>query len=136
MGFISQTHYIPEDDLTIAVLSNSNFGGGAIDVADQVMRKMLRIPGPVDLPVPAGVAQRYVGRYCMDNDVVEIVLKNDHLFIDLGGGETRRLRYQGEAEFTQDGRLSRLGFRERDTHVEGFVIARYGARLAKATREN
>lgn len=135
VGSTGQTHYIPEEDLAVVVMSNSN-GGGAIEMADQVMRKILGIPGPADLPLPADMAQRYAGRYCIGDDIVEIAWENDHLVARYGDGETRRLRYQGEMVFAQDGRLARLHFREHGGRVEGFVVARYGSFLARATREN
>jgi CubicO group peptidase (beta-lactamase class C family) len=137
VGFISQALYVPEDDLAIAALSNSNFGGGSVEVADQVMRKILHIPGPADLALPAGAADRYAGRYCMDGQVVDVVSTDGHLLLrDGGGGEGRRLRYQGDGVFAQDGRLARLHFREEGGRIRGFVLARYGSALATATREN
>ena len=45
--------------------------------------------------------------------------------------EARRLRYQGNGEFAQDGRLSRVLFRENNGVVTGFVVTRYGAVLGR-----
>lgn len=136
VGFIAQAIYIPEDELVIVVLTNTSFGGGAVEMADQVMRKLLGIPGPEDLPLPAETAKRYAGRYRMGTDLVEIVREGDHLVVRYSRDDFHRLRYQGNGVFAQDGRLARLQLRERDGRVEGFVIARYGAVLSKAVREN
>lgn len=135
VGFISQALYVPDDDLTIAVMSNSNFDGGAVEMADRVMRRILRVGGPLDLPLPAGTAGRYAGRYCLEDEIVEIALDGGSLLVRDGSG-SRRLLYQGNGAFAQEGRLARLHFREEGGQVEGFVIARYGSLLAKATREN
>ena len=134
VGFISQALYVPDEDLTIAVMSNSNFGGGALEMADRILRKILGVADPVDLPLPAG-AERYAGRYCMDEEVVEIAAAEGHLLIRDGRG-SRRLRYQGNRVFAQEGRLARLQFREERGRVVGFVLARYGSLLSKAVREN
>jgi len=135
VGFISQALYVPDDDLTIAVMSNSNFDGGAVEIADRVMRRILHIGGPLDLPLSSGEAQRYAGRYCLDGEIVEITVAEGGLIIRDGAG-SRRLRYQGNGIFAQDGRLARLHFRENNGRVEGFAIARYGTLLDKAVREN
>lgn len=136
VGFIAQAIYVPEDELVIVVLTNTSFGGGAIEMADQLMREFLEIPGPVDLPLPAETAKRYAGRYRMGPDLVEIVREGDHLVVRYSKDDVHRLRYQGNGVFAQDGRLARLQMRERDGRVEGFVIARYDAVLSKAVREN
>jgi CubicO group peptidase (beta-lactamase class C family) len=135
VGFISQVLYVSEEDLTIAVMTNSNFDGGAIEMADRLMRTRLHIPGAVDLPLPPEIAARDAGRYCLENEVVEIAPEEGHLVAHFSGGESRRLRYQGGDEFAQDGRLSRIVFRDRGGRVEGFSVARYGSQLGRATRE-
>ncbi len=136
VGFIAQVHDVPEDDLVIAVLTNAAFGGGAIEMADRILRKLLDVPGPADLPLPENEATLYVGHYRMDGDVVEIGREGDHLVVRYGKDDAHRLRYQGKGVFAQDGRLSRLHFLVHDHRVEGFIVARYGSRLGKAAREN
>jgi CubicO group peptidase (beta-lactamase class C family) len=135
VGFISQALYVPDEDLTIAVMSNSNFDGGAVEMADRVLRRILRVGEPLDLPLPPGAAGRYAGWYCLEDEIVEIALAGGNLLVRDGSG-SRRLLYQGNGAFAQEGRLARLHFREERGQVEGFVIARYGSLLAKATREN
>jgi hypothetical protein len=68
----------------------------------------------------------------MDGETVRILEQEDHLAIAYGDSQARRLRYQGNGVFAQDGRLSRVHFRENNGVVTGFVLARYGATLAKA----
>ena len=68
----------------------------------------------------------------MDGEKVRILEHGDHLAIAYGDSEARRLRYQGNGVFAQDGRLSRLHFRETNGVVTGFVLAWYGTMLAKA----
>jgi D-alanyl-D-alanine carboxypeptidase len=132
VGFMSQSIFIREEDLTVVVLSNTITGGSALEVADRLMRKIIGISGPADLPLDHESAGRYVGSYLMDGETVRILEQGDHLAIAYGDSEPRRLRYQGNGVFAQDGRLSRLHFRETNGVVTGFVLARYGAMLAKA----
>src|SRR5215470_462854 len=134
VGFRCQTLYIPDEDVTIAIMSNSNFDGGAVEMADRLMRRILHIGGPLDLPLPPEAVGRYAGRYCMDDERVEIAVSEGGLIIRDDSG-SRRLRHQGSGVFAQDGRLARLHFREKDGRVEGFTLARYGTFLAKAARE-
>jgi CubicO group peptidase (beta-lactamase class C family) len=136
VGFISQALYVPEEDLTVAVLTNSNFDGGAIEVADRILRAILELAGPLDLPVPETDAKRYAGRYCMSGEVVEILARGSTLSVRYPGDEPVRLRSQGGGVFAQDGRLSRLQFREISGRVAGFFVGRYGAILGRATRED
>ncbi len=136
VGFISQALYVPEEDLTIAVLTNANFDGGAVEVADRILRAMLGVGGPLDLPLPKAEARRYAGRYCMDGEVVEILSGGGGLFVRYPGEEPIRLRSQGGHVFAQDHRLSRLQFRENEGHITGFILARYGAILDRAVRED
>jgi CubicO group peptidase (beta-lactamase class C family) len=132
VGFMSQAIFVREEDLTIVVLSNTITGGGPLEVADRLLRKILGIPSPADLPLSHEAASRYVGSYLMDGEKVRILEQDDHLAIAYGDSGPRRLRYQGNGEFAQDGRLSRVLFRETNGVVTGFVVARYGAVLAKA----
>lgn len=132
VGFMSQAIFLREEDLTIVVMSNTITGGGALEVADRLLRKILGAPGPADLPLSHEAANHYVGSYLMDGENVRILEQDDHLAIAYGDSEPRRLRYQGNREFAQDGRVSRVLFRETSGVVTGFVVARYGAVLAKA----
>jgi CubicO group peptidase (beta-lactamase class C family) len=134
VGFITQAIYVPQDDLVVVALTNAAGGGGAVEMADQVLRRMLDIPGPVDLPLPAATAARYAGRYRMDSDIVDILREGDHLVVRYSPSDAHRLRYQGNGIFAQDGRVSRLHFRERNGLVKEFVVARYGSLLDRATR--
>jgi D-alanyl-D-alanine carboxypeptidase len=134
VGFMSQAIFIREEDLTIVALSNTITGGAALEVADRLMRKILGAPGPADMPLTHEAANRYVGSYLMDGEKIRILEQDDHLAIAYGDTEARRLRYQGDGVFAQDGRLSRLHFRETNGVVTGFVLARYGSLLAKALR--
>lgn len=134
VGFTSQTLFIPERDLTVSVLSNSSAGGASLEVADEIMRKILRIPEPANLPLPAAAAGRYVGVYEMDGDAVHVELEGGHIIIRYGDAEARRLRYQGGGVFAQDGRLARVQFVEVDGSVKGFKLTRYGSELGRAAR--
>ena len=134
VGFMSQAIFVREEDLTIVALSNTITGGAALEVADRLMRKILSMAGPADLPLSQDAANRYVGSYTMDEEKVRILEQDHHLAIVYGDAEPRRLRYQGNGVFAQDGRLSRLHFRESNGFVTGFVLARYGSLLAKASR--
>ncbi|MGH9444084.1 MAG: serine hydrolase domain-containing protein [Thermoanaerobaculia bacterium] len=136
VGFIGQALYVREGDLVVVVLTNSSVGGGAIEMADRIMRQILAIPGPADLPLPAGLASRFAGHYRMGSDAVDVDQEGGHLVIRYGKDDVHRLRYQGESIFAQDGRLSRVHFREVDGRVVAFEIARYGSFLARAKRED
>lgn len=135
VGFISQALYVPEEDLTIAVLGNSNFDGGAVEVTDRILRRVLRLRGPADLAIPEGEARRYAGRYCMDNEIVDILFEDGRLSVRYSGSPPIRLRPQGGDDFAQEGRVSHLEFREDDGRITGFIVARYGAILDRATRD-
>ena len=132
VGFMSQAIFVREEDLTIVVLSNTITGGAALAVADRLLRTILGIPDPADLPLSQDAANRYVGSYTMDGETVRILEQDYHLAIAYAEAEPRRLRYQGNGEFAQDGRVSRVLFRETNGAVTGFVVARYGSVLAKA----
>src|SRR5438445_5429985 len=131
---MSLASFFREDVLTIVSLSNTISGGAALEVADRLMRSILGIAGPADLPLSQDAANRYVGSYTMDGEKVRILEQDHHLAIAYGDAAPRLLRYQGNAVFAQDGRVSRLHFRETNGSVSGFVVARYGSVLAKASR--
>ena len=63
------------------------------------------------------------------------ILSEGRLFVRYGGGEPVRLRSQGGGVFAQDKRLSRLHFRAEGDRITGFVVARYGSLLDRATRD-
>ena len=134
VGFMSQAIFVREEDLTIVALSNTITGNAALEIADRLMRKILGIAGPADLPLSQDAADRYIGSYSMDGETVRILEQDHHLAIVYSDAEPRRLRYQGSGVFAQDGRVSRIHFRETNGTVSGFVVARYGSVLAKATR--
>jgi CubicO group peptidase (beta-lactamase class C family) len=97
-GFRNVLLFFPEDDLTVAVLTNTDVGG-ALGVAARVARAVLRLsaePRP-ERPLPAGAGLTYSGTY--DSDEGRVTL------------------------FERDGALQ---FREKDEDVTGIPLAYLG----------
>ncbi len=99
-GFASWLGRYPDDELTIAVLTNSG-GGPAVRIGELVARVMLGIPLPTirDLPVPPASRKAVVGRYQMDGTALVVTDGAEGLEISIGGQAPTRLLSQGNGEF-------------------------------------
>lgn len=90
----------PEDDLTVAVLVNSEaVGAGSVEVA--LGRAALGIPTPAvsDRPVRASLAERLTGRYVIGGELpAGVRFRSGNLFVQAEGQRQFRLLYQGTEE--------------------------------------
>ncbi len=95
-GFVSQLVRYPDDDVTIAVLVNSE-GGVADAVAENAARAALGIPilPPKDLAVPSAERQRLLGSYSSGGFTIRVVERDSLLAIQPTGQPEVRLLAQG-----------------------------------------
>jgi D-alanyl-D-alanine carboxypeptidase len=110
-GFSSQYAYYPDDDVTIIVLSNIQYGGiSIVSVEQKIARVVLGLPQPVivDAPLSAADAARFSGSYALGEirfavDAMRFAVKDGGLQVGfVKGGESGPgipLRYQGKGEF-------------------------------------
>ena len=103
-GFSSQLTHYPDDDVTIAVLANSE---QALPrrIADQIAVVLLGIVEPKvkDLPVPVGDLERYTGTFDLAGETLEVYAAAGRLMMKIGGGtDGIRLLYQGANEFAAE----------------------------------
>lgn len=97
-GFSSRLDYYPDDDLAIAVLSNT-YGTHSATVTDVIARWALGIPMPTVADETRSVEEldRYVGRYQLSSPDQEWTLFRDggSLFMQIGTRPPSRLKSQG-----------------------------------------
>jgi CubicO group peptidase (beta-lactamase class C family) len=110
-GFAADYAYYPDDDLTIAILTNSDSARfPPITIEHRLARVFLGLTPPklVDLAVPADVGNRLAGNYEVGAirfgvDTLGFVFNDAHLAMRIGGvdsgGPTLPLRYQGDGRF-------------------------------------
>lgn len=110
-GFGADYAYYPDDDLTIAILTNNQSASfPPITIEHRLARVFLDVPAPVnaDLPVPADVADRLAGDYKVGAfrfgfEALGLAVKDGHAALTIGGlnsgGPTLPLRYQGDGRF-------------------------------------
>lgn len=102
-GFSAALAHYPADDLTIAVLTNlAGVPADAIELA--IARAILGLPAPAvaDLPVPADLRQRLLGRWeiGIPGFIVEVVDRGGRLAVRMPPpGWRGELRYQGGGRF-------------------------------------
>lgn len=97
----------PDDDLTVAVLANSDAAPTG-RVEETLARAALGIPEPevADLPVPADLGRRVTGRYLIGGELpAEIRSRDGTLFAQAEGQREWRMLYQGTRE-TDAGRAA------------------------------
>ena len=104
-GFTSSLAYLPDDQLTVAAISNcESFNPGK--VVDSIMRAALGIEElqPQDLPVPATDMARFAGDFAFDDIPMSITFfeKDGKVFAQATGQTPALLLYQGNGEFRAD----------------------------------
>lgn len=99
-GFASWLGYFPDDDVTVAVLTNSG-SGPAVRIGNLVARLTLGIPLPVlrDLAVTPAARAQVVGTYDLGGARVVIQDGPDGLTAQLPGEPPTRLLFQGQGEY-------------------------------------
>ena len=110
-GFSAQYAWYPDDDVTIVLLSNIQYGGiSIVSVEQKIARVVLGLPQPVivDAPLPAADAARFSGSYALGEirfavDAMRFTVKDGGLRVGfVKGGESGPgipLRYQGRGDF-------------------------------------
>ena len=110
-GFAADYAYYPDDDLTIAILTNSDSARfPPITIEHRLARVFLGLTPPklVDLAVPADIGNSLAGNYEVGAirfgvDTLGFVFADAHLAMRIGGvdsaGPTLPLRYQGDGRF-------------------------------------
>lgn len=100
-GFQSSLYHYPEDDLTIAILMNSN--NGEPDKMEEALARAAFGMELLDLPPTTEVMARYEGTYTLQSDNgtfnVRVFPKDGRLNAELVGEGTTPLLYQGEGVF-------------------------------------
>jgi len=134
-GFSSMLAYLPDDKVTVAVISNCDaFNPGR--VADSIMRAALGLTEFValDLPVHAAEASRFAGEYASEEVPFEIsiVERAGQVFAQSPGQRETRLLYQGKGEFRPDfDHQVRIVFPAGDGPAAGLVLHQGGELAAK-----
>lgn len=102
-GFNGRIGYLPEQELSVAVLVNTNTAK-ALTIRDAVIRAALELPRvvPTDAPLTATERAQYIGTY--DLGVLEVVVFQDRerLVLQPAGQAPARLLYQGDGTFVAD----------------------------------
>jgi len=141
-GSTSVLHYFPTDDLTIAVLMNSESYDSskypsAASIAMIIEEKMFNISAPVvkDLLIPKDEIQKYTGNW-LSPDVI-IYQKNDQLWASRGNNDSTRLFYQGDHKFIPDNNHSViLDFQFKDGQTDIYNVYMNGNLVAVSKRKN
>jgi len=135
-GFRAYLAHFPDDDLTIAVLDNSE-NTSPQQLADRLARVALGVPLPLvrDLPLTAAERARYVGSYALGQTTVRVLEQGDALATESGQG-VFRLRSLGQHVFvpTYDD-SARIEFEVSSDRATGFTINQDGV-ARHATRVN
>jgi CubicO group peptidase (beta-lactamase class C family) len=107
-GSTSVLHYFPADDVTIAVLMNSENDDdskypAAPSIARSIEERIFNIitPPVKDLPIPKDEIDKYTGDWGPDPNIT-IFRKGDQLWARRGTGDSIRLFYQGDHKFIPD----------------------------------
>jgi D-alanyl-D-alanine carboxypeptidase len=110
-GFAADYAYYPDDDLTIAILTNNQSAAfPPITIEHKLARVFLGLPDPkrVDLDVPTSLGNTIAGDYNVGSfrfgvDTLGFAFANGRVALRLGGvesgAESLPLRYQGDATF-------------------------------------
>lgn len=129
-GFISELAYYPEEDITIAVLTNTE-GPAAYAVEEAIARHRLGIPEPVreNLPLTAKERARYTGTYDLGPLELRVFEQDDRLMAQATNQPAFPLLYQGDHEFLLDvpAQEIRLVFVLEEGRAESLVLHQGGA---------
>lgn len=127
-GFSTRLDYYPDEDLTIAVLSNT-YGSHSATITDVIARWALGIPMPTvaDETRSAEEVDRYVGRYTVSTPDQEWTLfrRAGSLFLQIDSREPVRLKSQGDHVFVPDfSAFTRLTFEIGEAgQASGFALS-------------
>jgi hypothetical protein len=133
-GFTSMLAYLPEEKLTVAVISNSDsFNPGR--VAESVMRAALGIEEfvPRNEAVSAAEMARFAGEYRFETIPMEIKFfeQDGKMMAQATGQKPARLLYQGNGEFCAEfDPAVEFVFAAGEGPAEGFVLHQGGEHKA------
>lgn len=134
-GFTSSLAYLPDDQLTVAAISNcESFNPGK--VVDSIMRAALGIAQfePQDLPVAASEMARFAGDYAFDDIPMSITFfeKDGKVFAQATGQTPALLLYQGNGEFRADfDPQVKFVFAPGEGPAENVVLHQHGEHVAR-----
>jgi hypothetical protein len=112
-GFTAETLYLPNEDVYIVILTNTEFSAIPITALSRILGG-LAIGKPYifkDLPIAGSALKKYVGRY--ENNMGEqlnITERNGSLVFQRPNGAQYKLGYAGGDEFFLDVNLMRINF--------------------------
>ena len=140
-GSTSVLHYFPGDDLTIAVLMNSESYDNskypsAPFIANFIEEKMFHISAAVvkDLPIPKDEIQKYTGNWLSPG--ILIYQKNGQLWVSRGTNDSTRLFYQGDHKFIPDNNHSVIiDFQFKDGQTDVYNVYMNGNLVAVSKRK-
>src|SRR5690606_7015615 len=131
-GFTSALAYLPEEQVTVAVLHNGDAHQpgvpGPAHLARALAAHAISRPSPPKAPIPADEArlQDYAGVYRIDADSARVVRVVDgHLASQRTGGQPYRLVPVGEDEFVFDEGFSRIVFEREGDGDRAVAAMRY-----------
>lgn len=130
-GFSSQLASYPDQELFVAILSNSS-AHDAEGLEKSITRSILLIPDQVilDLAVPTSELNAYSGEYTAGAEPVRVWAESGALFVSKPSGRVDRLLNQGSGVFvegdTQDVKI-RFG-------ADAAIVSRNGKTLAVLER--
>lgn len=134
-GFTSMLGYLPDEKLTVAVISNCEALNPG-KVADSIMRAALGIAEfvPKDLPVSDAELARFTGIYAFETMPLELTVsvQDGKVLAQATGQKATRLLYQGNGEFRADfDPQVKFVFPAGDGPAPGFTLHQNGQHPAK-----
>ena len=131
LGFAGQISHYDEDDLTVAVLANTE-GANATKIESDIARVLMGLgeQSTRDIPLSVSELEAYSGRYDLELAEVDVFAENGRLWVDVGvpGFQGRyALLHQGDHVFqaAEDEELA-LTFTLRGGRAVGFQVVRRG----------
>lgn len=127
-GFVSYLSHYPEQDVTIAVLTNST-GTNPQKLEETLARRVLGIPEPAveDRPLAAAERARYVGTYDLGRLQIRVFEEGEKLVAQATNQPATRLLHQGSDEFRPEvDPAIRIVFRVSGERAEGLDLHQAG----------
>lgn len=140
-GATSVLHYFPGDDLTIAVLMNSEDDDdakypSAAFIAQTIEERIFNIAKPIvkDLPIPKGEIEKYTGAWGTNPDIR--ILQLNGMLWALRDKDSTRLFYQGDHKFVPDDNHSVIiDFQFRNGQTDSYNVFLDGNLIGVGTRK-
>ena len=137
-GFIGEAAYLPDDGLSVVVLTNGIYAGSIVtQLVHAVAREALGLPqqAVADLPVSPADRARFTGTFDLGPLTVDVYEQGDHLRAEPRGQVATRLLHQGDGVFQAEHDPSlRFRFRVADGQVQELSIEQGGRTMPPAKR--